>query len=1448
MNKKLGILLGAVAAVMVALAGLWYYIQQESFMSAAGSTVSQVASDALGVQVDVGAIKVDSLHSVEIENIAIYDKQAERIATADKAVVEYRLLSALSESPVDTVKTVTLKGVRATIENRSDGSWNYEDLLSDEESTTEFHGKINIEDAELTARYDGTELTLTDVNGELDMADYPAMAFTVTAMSNGTALAADGTVSADRQIVNAKLEGLDVKKYLDLIPAGTIPETVEIKAGELKSARVHIDRNSDELRLVGQAELTGGAVRVDSTDIEDIDVLTSFTEKEALINATATAAEQTATAHGKIKLAGSSTPYMDLQVETDAFDIGRILMDIPYSGAASLRAHVTGTFTNPAVTANVAVASGEAAGIPFTDAAADVRYMDGSVFVRELQATVFGGRVTGEGSLATSDLSYNAHLKTDGVSLTSVAEIFPAVSAVTGAVSADIGVTGVGTDMQALQAYGSAALTGGAYQALPIDSLTTSFSLAGDALTIDYLSANLPNHTNIGLEGSVQSLYTAPTLDMAFYGGHVDLSLLAKLDSRIDMTGLSDFKGTLTGLATNPQVEVKFSGLGGSIFKQPFDSLKFAASGSLDGIHIDDFLMENGGKETWRAAGSVGFTGAKNIDLQLDTMGARMEDIVALIAPDQPLTGNVDNIIKITGTLDDPEAVGYIHFYRGSYYGVLLSGMDGDYFLEDGVVRLQDFHAYSPMIDMVLNGTIDREQKLDMDIEARDIDLKRVEHKLPYTVEGHGTFRGKVVGTATDPEFYGILEAPELSMNEQKVTNLRGRLKYKKGSVDLDEFGFEQNGGTFDLMGSYDVATGAIRGDVVVQNADINAITAILNAKNDIVTGRLDSGIELGGTIENPRATLRGELTAGAVAGHDVHDVALELSLLNKILYINKLTGAQGPSGQIDATGYVDTTGGPMSVKFTATNLELAMFGAIAGLPDLVGTADITADISGYLRNPSADVTITGRDGGVHGSTFDTLDGVFSLKNGLVTVEKLNVAKAVGEKNYSVSASGIIPSRALMATKDESLNDIEQLHLTVSLDNADLSLLPTLSNHVDWAMGATRGTVSIRGTLAHPLVYGSIGLTGGAVKIKELEKPITDMVADVKFNGSQLTVSDISGKMGDGSYRITGGLTLDGTSPSVYDFSLVLDRLDIQSSFYRGPLNGTLRIENSEFFGKKMPKLSGELNFRDTTVSVPTIPDSEGDMPDMILDVSVNVGEKVHFYTAYLYDMYLTGAFHAGGLTTHPKMSGSLEVKRGGTINYLKTEFNIRQGVATFNQVASFLPSIDFFADTKLTQARVFLSAKGPLGDMELKLTSSPEMSQTQIIQMLTLRDAYKSGQTSMNAGDLLTVGLQMSFLSEIEGAMRDFLYLDQFTISRGSGSAFDSKSESSTDDADKYDFNIRMGKYIADRVMLKYTHGLSGDQINRIGIQYDINDRLGLTLDREGSDFIVGLEARTTF
>ncbi len=1443
-------IIGTLAASIMAAGGLWYYVHTQNFMERAGEEVSSLATQALGSDVTVGEIEVNSLRDIQLHNLAIYDKQAELIASADEVRVSCRLLAAVLD-PADAVSEVEVTGLQAVVAERADGTWNVQDLLTEEKSSQKFRGKVKADHAQVLLRRAGQELYLTNVSATVDMAENPVYKAEFSADNQGAAIKGTATIADTRQIVNASLSGVEIRQYLSFIPAGVLPDNLEIEGGTIPEADVHIYRRDGVLSFSGEADLAAGALRVEDTEIENIAGHAAFTSEEALVNINAEAAGQQVNVHGKIKHL-MTAPYMELEASSESFDPGKILTNLPYEGAAKFAAKVTGAFNNPSVDGKVEVPAGKAMDVPFAGAMASVRYQDKNLFIREFAAQVFGGKVSGEAVISTENLGYTAHIKADNIDAAKAAAYLPQIAGLSGRLSADIGGNGTGTDLSTLQLYGSAGVHNADWQGIHVEKATTSFYLADDDLLIDYLSVKMPNHSSLGLEGSIRDMRDSAQLDLAFYGGHFDLSLLQNLDSRFDLAGLADFKGSIHGDKRNPQVDIKFSGLRGQIFKQPFDSLKFAASGSLDGIGIDDFLMEKDGKEVWQAKGAVGFTGEKKINLQLDTMGARMEDIAALIAPDQPITGNVDNIIKITGTLDNPQAVGYIHFYRGSYHGVLLSGMDGDYFLENGKLRLQDFHAYSPMIDMVLNGTLTTaDQSLDMEVTASDIDLKRVEHKLPYEVSGHGTFKGKIDGTINAPIFHGILNAPEVELNGVTLTNLRGMVKYKGTSFDIDHFGFEQDDGTYDLEMFYDTETGTLDGDMVVQHADIAAVAALANAKTDVIAGKADLTAHIGGVIANPSVNVEGEIQQGLAGGYDVHNVGLDLQLLNHIIYINKLSGSQGANGLFSATGTVNIDG-PMAVQLSASQLDFGMFTGLAGLDmkNVTGAADIEANIGGYTYNPAADVTLKVVNGGFQGAAFDTLTGTAHLKNGLIDLKELKVVKQVGERTCSALAQGIVPLRALTAGKDEWLDDYEQIQLQIGLQNADLSLLPTISKQIDWALGATEGSVKIHGSLSHPLFDGSIVVPNGAVKLKDLTDPVTDMAVKVKFNGSQVTVEEFSGKMGGGSYNLHGRVNFNGLEPEHYDLALSLDKLGVNSKFFSGPVNGQFNLSDTDFYGHKLPKLYGQLDFHNCKVSVPTIPDSDGELPQMVLDVQVNVGDKVHFYSPYLYDLYLTGGFHAGGITSHPKMSGSLQVKRGGTINYLKTEFKIRQGVANFNQVASFMPSIDFFADTKLARANVFLSVRGPLGAAKTKLTSSPAMSQTQIIQLLTLRDAYRDGNTNLSAGDLLAVGLQMTFLSEVEGIMRDYLYLDKMTISRGSGSMFKSQitPKEKENDENKYDFNVTVGKYVSDKVMLRYTHGFGGNKIDRYGVQYDINDRWGLTLEREANEYIVGVEARMTF
>ena len=1434
---------GILGVLLLVLTFLWGLSQQEAVMAQVEQKAADMASEVLGTKVAVGEIAVNSLHEVTIHDIALYDRQAECIARAESAEVHFRLLSVLQD-PAAAVDEVIVRRAEANLTEREDGSWNFEDIKTESEGETSFRGTVRLEDSKVTGRLSGgQELALGQVNGQLAFSDPSNARFDVTADSRGASVAASGTISSGRQIVHVEAENTDIMEYLHLLPAGTLPEDITILSGQIPKASMDILNRAGVLSFSGQALYENGKVRVLDTEVQDIRGRVTFTDAEAVLSADAEANGQKAHAQGKIRW-DTGTPYLDLTASSDSFAPEAVLKEIPVAGAASFEAHITGTVKAPVVDGTIKAASAVIYDIPIQNLSAHVRYAEDTVYADQLRAGIWNGRISGEAELQAKDLSYTAHIKTDGLDAADAAKYLPEAEEISGLISADLGLHGKGTELSELTVYGSLSAEQGRFRGIPVDRLNTSFFVKGDNITVDYMSIQMPNRSSIGMEGTIQN---GRFLDLAFYGGHVDLSLFAHLLPQAALSGLSDFRGSVKGDAANPLVEMDFSSLRGTLFHQPYDSIKAKVSGSLDGIGIDTFQIEKDGRDVWLVMGSVGLTGEKRIDLRVDTIGARMEDIMALIAPDQPLTGNVDNTIRFTGTLDHPEMVGYIHFTRGSYRGILISGMDGDYFIEGDQIRLQDFHIYSPMVDMDVNGTINRlTTEMDMTVSVHDINMKRLRHKFPYETEGHGTFEGRIGGSLEAPWFDGVLDAGELIFNDVSMKSVHGHVRYDRGMLSLNDFGFRQGEGSYDVAASLNTETSALSGTVSVQDVEINELCALANQKNDLLQGKLSSIIKLGGTLENPSVYLTGNIQQGSFAGYDIHDISLDMNLMDRIVFFNRLSGRQGEEGFVDMKGNVSLDG-PIKLSFSAQNLALGMFSSAAGIETQIsGTADIEAEIGGFLANPYAEVEITAKNGGIRRSAFDILTGSFLLKNGLIDVKELVVQKTLAEQLYQASAKGIVPLRALTSDESDELAEYELIKLQIALDQADLSLLPVVSDYVEWALGATKGNLEITGTLAHPLVNGSLEIPDGSAKIKGVEKPIEDIQADIRFSGEQMTVKEFSGRMGKGTYHLQGGMRFPRLVLTDYEFSFSADRLDLQSNFYRGPLTMQFHFAEGEIYQHRMPKLSGQIDIDDCEVSIPSVPDSEGELPDFILDVGIHVGKDVHFYSPYLYDMYLSGDMHFGGTTGHPKSSGSVSVARGGTINYLKTQFNIREGEAHFDQVASFLPSVNFSADTKLPQATIYLSLKGPLDKMKFHLRSSPEMSETDIFQLLTFRTSSKTGQAHINAGDLLLVGLQIGFLSEVESAIRKSLFVDTFSISRGSGSAFDRHIDESKRNEDVY--NVQIGKYVTDRVMLRYTQSFGGKNIHRYGAQYDLNDRVGFTLEREGNEYIAGVEARFKF
>ena len=1462
--SKIFKILGGALIVLALSGGLYIHSQRSAIIEKALATAEETASKTLGVPVKIGSVDLNNINlnrdensDIIVRDVEIFDKRDELIARVDTAKIDFNLF-ALTDDPVAALDEIKIDGATLNLKQRDENTWNVNDIKLESEGETTFGAKIFLSNGTVNAAFDGKSLSVEKISAEADCADMNAIPTKVSAKTLGANVTASGTLSAAQQVINAEVDEIFFDKILPYLPADKIPEGVEILGGAAEKISLHVLHNDETLTYLGSTQIKNASVNVERTAVENINGNVAFNEREIILDASAVANGQHATASGTVHLDTDET-FFDIYAESDNFTPTAIISDIGINGAADIRAHLVGTAKNPQVDADIYSDWLGYENLSAQNISTKLRYVGEMIYLTETSADVFGGNIKGSAEIKTDDFSFNANVKAHGIDAATLCEFSGSDKVVSGRISADVGINGKTSELKQIKVYGNAGATNLAYEGLQVNDANASFYFVDDDLTIDYLSANLPNKGTLGVEGTITDISVA---DLKFYGAHVDMALLKQFNPQLDMNGLADFKGTIQGDAENPNITLELSAVDraedgkrfkGNFFKQPFDSIQLAAAGNLDGININKFNLEKDGKIKWTVVeGNVALTGEKKINIQLDTTEVRAEDIAALVAPDQPITGNVTNTVKVTGTIDNPQVAGNIKFKRGSYHGVLLTGMTGDYFLEGDILRLQDFEITSPMIDMVLNGTINKTTKvMDFVVQGKDIRLERFKSKLPenYTAEGHTTFEGVIKGTPDVPIFDGELKGDELLLNGVLLTNLYGHITSNGANVYLDDFHFRDGEANCQVQMSVNLDSKAISGEIDLSKASIANLLIIAGKENKLLDGKLNCKILVSGTLTNPQGSLVGDIPKGTIAGYDIHHIDVNLNLINNHIYVNQLDGLQGEKGTFDLKGSANLNG-PLDLQFVAKELELGLFSKAAGYDvEMVGTSNIVAKLGGTVDNPFGELLWTAT-GGIKGSTFDLLHGHFLLKDWRVNVEELSVQRELAGKTYGARATGFVPLRALTARTKDALPADEQLDLTVSLDNADLSLLPVMSKQVAWGIGDLKGAVKITGTAAHPQINGQIALFDGSVKLKGMKSLIEHINISTQFKDERFDIETFTANIGGGLLTLTGGFSFPGLEFKDYNFDLVADKLEINSDFYKGPFNAKFNFSEGVIFHRTLPKITGELNFDKCRFSIPSLPDDDSPLPDIILDVSLNLGEKVHFYKSRLYDMYFTGNAKFEGTTNIPKTSGVITVKRGGTLTYLESVFNIREGEAHFNQIGTFMPTVHFAADTKIANTKIFLSINGPPNNMDFKLTSSPEMSQEEILKLLTLREAYsRGGDVNLTAADALAIGLQMTVLAEIEDALKRTLGIDQLTVTRGSGSMFEQKNATEQKNAGtEKDYNITIGKYVTDKFMVRYTHGFGSHKVQRYGIQYDFNDNLGLNVEREGSHYIFSIEARYKF
>lgn len=1385
-----------------------------------------LAQEYINGSVQIGGVVWEGGLSAEVNDVIIRDKDGEKVAELPKTVVSLKPWLALQD-PARAVSRVRLIKPQVWLAMDSNEQWNMQHLLKPSESEeTPFYGLLQAEDCALqvSTPYGSWDFI---INADADGGANPDFALKAEVRTGEDKLQLEGTLTAAGVgNIYLKTDRLQLAAYAPL--AEHYGQVKELQ-GSVNGLQLTWTNDGSQVRLSGKGSLDAVAGKMElAGDVHRLQV------------------------DGQIEAAQSTLNMPRLTVSVDGQPIsvqGDInLQDLDnVNGQISVRA--------PRLAWKDLQAE---------DIALEVKLAEQTLLLDKAELNYGGGKIKLQG---TYDLEYDA--------LLADAEFDNVVQTIPGTEVDEVTISGktavlAELDKDIWKLHAAADTMNIKWRSLIINRLSFDGSFDGKKLTVKHLGAvadkgslavtgTVAADGGLNFSGRMTEFPVDPFLEFAGYAGR----------------GLCSTGFTLGGTLSAPEfsgiiqlTDVNFMGQdlteahGFVGLKDNILELKDFQANMQQGRHIVN--------------GSIDLRGTDAVfDLAVETVGVRAEPLVALAYPDLHLTGNVDNVIQVRGTMSDLHVDGEVLLTDGSVEGYLLDSVGGRYNYHGGQLRLQDFVISALSTQVTLDGVMDKEQNLDFMMDAQNVNLDRLPvMDKDVDLDGYINAKGYLRGTLQRPYFMGKVTSDSLSINGEELTELSGNVTSNGNDRNELSVSFKQpynngNGdcGLFKAELNINIPQRFMQGKVVTLWGNLGGILRMCKQDYNIdgtVQGEIDinqqgkgSGIDIDIWAEDVkihdlnyyRMMFKGRLQKGILYFDDV-----------KILEQNDITD----KGVVAVKGDIDFGRELYNVEIGATKANPAITTVLMkDPPEIKGEADMLVQLNGSFDNPSGHCSLEINNGSIAGVVIDKLTLLMTLQNDNFKLQQFIATKDV----YNVQASGDVPVD-LFREAGARKNPNAQMRIVMDLNEARLGILPAMTDRVEWGIGETKGEIILSGTLEEPLINGAIKIDDGSVKVKDLNTVIENIQTDIEFKGNEMVLRNLSAKLGKGSIAVNGSYALRASEKDTYKLYIKAEDAELASEIFTGRLNSNIEIvpqrynrfidANTPPQRAYRPQIKGELRLDDVLINMPTIPEFGEGGSNIGMDLQIVLGPKVHLFNKYLYDIWLAGSMHIAGSTVFPVVDGSIKADRG-TVTYLRTPFKIRNASVGWALPGTFLPNVTLESEARFSRYDIFMRINGPIETMDLQLSSNPPLSENTIIRMLTLQRDTSGGEdvTGEDLQNLMTAGLQMAVLGDVEMLVKQTLGLDQFRIYMGkvrSGIGFESMSNSSQEltAEERNQYNLLVSKYLTNNFMIGYTTSFDGIDRSIFG-QYDISRHFNLTYSRsydlsnEPEDWY-GVEYRVTF
>lgn len=324
----------------------------------------------------------------------------------------------------------------------------------------------------------------------------------------------------------------------------------------------------------------------------------------------------------------------------------------------------------------------------------------------------------------------------------------------------------------------------------------------------------------------------------------------------------------------------------------------------------------------------------------------------------------------------------------------------------------------------------------------------------------------------------------------------------------------------------------------------------------------------------------------------------------------------------------------------------------------------------------------------------------------------------------------------------------------------DLAPLRALNAKISMLRGRSSFKIDIAGPWKKPELNGEVNLSNAAATLSEIPYTIGPANGTIFLKKNRVTFDSINSRFAGGSVVLSGAGHLDGLSSKKYfmsaDFggiklkpveglNMTLDgRLFYDVSSKGSSVTGNIDIKKARYT-KRIEWKSWFFELKkanEKRINYPAF------LADTLLNVSVTGSDNISIDNN-IARTPVKIALNLTGTVAHSGLLGRIEANEG-TLYFRSNEFNILEGSSVdFIEPDRITPFYHILAETYINNYHIKLTLDGIMEEFTLSMFSSPPLSETDIIALLTVGQTGKeakgieSGIAAGEATAILTGALQ---------------------------------------------------------------------------------------------------------